>query len=322
MQKIRLPKGSVGRDFVLIQLKVQGQGPFDFMLDSGLTTELITPHLKNVLGIQESGATVTGIAAGGGNTGKLVKLSGASLCCGSFASGNSELPLPPLYAVVSDFPQEHLDPNHDPVEGMLGMEMLQLFDADFDFPKEKLRLWTPGTALSANKGLAQIPAAVLNESGLIGIRIISTSQALAQPMIGIIDCGSSFTIMNWEAANIIGLPRDEKFYRDSPSILGVGVDGRPQKMPTTKIQFTFCGDPYSSGDVLKFSPPPPYWKPWDPVTVGIGDLPVFADLLGDGKTPYKGPAVLVGLDILSQRRVIIEAGSSSRRRRLAVAPSA
>lgn len=321
MQKIRLPKGAVGRDFVLIQLKIQGQGPFNFMLDSGLTTDLITPHLEKILGIQGSGATVTGLAAGGGNTGKLVKLSGASLCCGSFASGNSELPLPTLYAVVSDFPQEHLDPDHDPVEGMLGMEMLQLFDADFDFPKGKLRLWPPGTAVSLNEGLVQIPAAVLNESGLIGIRIISTNQALAQPMVGIIDCGSSFTIVNWAAADMIGLPRDEKFYRDSPSILGMGVDGRPQKMPTTKVQFTFCGDVYSSGEKLQFTPPPPNWKPWDPVTVGIEDLPVFADLLGDGKTPYKGPAVLVGLDILSQRRVIIETGAS-RVRRLAVAPSA
>ena len=38
-----------------------------------------------------------------------------------------EFPLPRLNAVVVDFPQEHLDPSHD-VVGMLGMEMLELFD--------------------------------------------------------------------------------------------------------------------------------------------------------------------------------------------------
>lgn len=59
-------------------------------------------------------------------------LEGASLCCGSFpasAGGRaSELALPPLPAVVIDFPQAHLDPAHD-VVGMLGQDMLQQFDA-------------------------------------------------------------------------------------------------------------------------------------------------------------------------------------------------
>lgn len=32
-------------------------------------------------------------------------------------------------------PQEHLDPALDPIEGMLGMEFLALFDADLDFPR-------------------------------------------------------------------------------------------------------------------------------------------------------------------------------------------
>lgn len=46
--RLRLPKGTVGRDYVLLQLKLGGQGPFDFVVDTGLTAELITPHLKQV----------------------------------------------------------------------------------------------------------------------------------------------------------------------------------------------------------------------------------------------------------------------------------
>lgn len=34
------------------------------------------------------------------------------------------MPIPPLTAVVTDFLQEHMDPEHDPVEGMLGMVRL------------------------------------------------------------------------------------------------------------------------------------------------------------------------------------------------------
>ena len=39
--------------------------------------------------------------------------------------GAEALRLPPLTAVVTDFVQSHLDPAHDPVEGMLGMELLR-----------------------------------------------------------------------------------------------------------------------------------------------------------------------------------------------------
>jgi hypothetical protein len=52
-----------------------------------------------------------------------VQLQGAALCCGAFPGlgGSDRLELPPLNAVVLDFPQSHLDPAHD-VAGMLGQE--------------------------------------------------------------------------------------------------------------------------------------------------------------------------------------------------------
>ena len=74
------------------------------------------------------------------------------------------------------------------VEGMLCIEMLSLFDVGFDFAKGRLRLWAPGTALKA--GLVEIPGAVLNETGLIGIRL--TSPGMKQPVLAFIDCGASF----------------------------------------------------------------------------------------------------------------------------------
>ena len=132
MIRLRLPEQGLGREYVAIQLKVGGQGPYNFMVDSGLTTEMITPHLTEVLKIQVGKNTISGLAAGGGRTSSLVDLDDAALCCGKFAN-DSELKLPKLHAVITDFPQEHIDPNHD-VEGMLGMELLSLFDVDLIFP--------------------------------------------------------------------------------------------------------------------------------------------------------------------------------------------
>eukprot|EP00978_Attheya_sp_CCMP212_P008495 scaffold19934_cov50-Attheya_sp.AAC.3 len=319
MQRLRLPKASLGREFVIVQLKVKGQGPFDFMVDSGLTTEMITPHLQQTLNIgRKKGAPVMrGLSAGGGGSEALVELEGASLCCGKFPKSNADaLNLPLLHAVVTDFPQEHLDPAHD-VEGMLGMEVLDRFDADFDFPAGRLRLWQPGTfaAQAAKAGLVRIPAAVLNETRLIGIRITSPGGS-KQPLVGVIDCGAAFSVVNWAGAELLGLPskKNVEAYRNAPSVFGIGIEGKPQQMPTRDVQFTFCGDPFQdeNGNV-SFDLPSKTWKPWDPVKVGIGDMPVFSELIGDGITPYLGPAAIIGLDVLSQRRVVLEHGEGRAR---------
>lgn len=84
-------------------------------------------------------------------------------------------------------------------------------------------------------------------------------------------------------------------------------------------------DPKTGGFV--FEAAAKEWKPWAPVMAAVGDLPVFSQLLGDGntRTPFKGPAALIGLDVLAQRRVVLEAlppavaRTVGRKRRLFVA---
>ena len=48
------------------------------------------------------------------------------------------------------------------------LQMLSLFDADLDFKSNRVRLWRPGTIaeVAASEGLVEVPAAVLNESGV------------------------------------------------------------------------------------------------------------------------------------------------------------
>jgi len=74
-----------------------------------------------------SSRPMQGLGAGGKTSQtNMVKLLEAILCCGDFPGEQNGLALPPLDAVITIFPQEHIDPNHDPIEGMLGMEMLML----------------------------------------------------------------------------------------------------------------------------------------------------------------------------------------------------
>lgn len=96
-----------------------------------------------------------------------------------------------------------------------------------------------------------------------------------------------------------------------------------QVLPTTSVQFSFVGAPRrADGGGLRFDAPPAGWRPWEPVTAAVGELPVFSLLLGDGSKPYEGPAALLGLDVLSQRRVVVSAGAGrpGRVRQLWVSP--
>ena len=254
---------------------------------------------------------------------KLVQLNNASLCCNS--SGEERLALPTLTAIVTDFPQEHMDPKHDPVEGMLGMELLSMFDVDFDFPKNRLRLWKPGSVREVaeiTERMVAIDAVVVNETGLLGFRAALAptregGEVKTQPYLGLVDCGSSFSVVNWAAASYLGLPpKGDGVYQKNPQVQGMGVDGLPQVLPTYKVQLSYVGEPIQSpsSQLMTFQSPPSKWMPWESVSIAIGDLPVFSQLLGDGRTPYQGPAGIIGLDILTQRRVILETGVGRKRR--------
>lgn len=321
MTRLRLPKNALGEDYVAVQLCFEGgTPPVDVMLDTGLTLEMITPHLQKQLLLTEQSSSFRGLAAGGETQSRVVTLMGASVCD---PPSQKRLQLPELHATVQDFPQEHIDPNHDPVEGMLGQEVLSQYDVDLDFPAGRVRLYKPGSA--PKNDLVEIPAIVINETGLLGFRLRTGPNQ--QPVVAVVDCGSPFSAVNWQAAGFLGLPTNRKdpAYLKSPSIVAVGIDGKPMELPTIKVPFTFAGNAQKiESGKLDFETPPSSWKPWKPVAVAVGDLPVFPQLLGDGVRPYQGPAALIGLDVLAQRRVIIESAGSNanttRQRRIFVRP--
>lgn len=304
MERLKLPKGAAGNDFVAIPVRINGQGPFDFMLDTALTSVIITPQLQQTLGISDDNAMkVEGLAAGGSKgEEKLVMLEGVSL------SEEGDIKLPPLHAVVNGFPEEKIDPKHQ-VDGMLGIETLELFDVDFDFPAGMIRLWPAGTAASVAEeaGMVPIPAAIVNdETYLLAIRITSekSSEKQLQPFLGIVDVGASFSTCNWEAAKLVAeLPKNKIAYIGSPTVMAVGVDNKSIAMPMKEVTLTFLGGASQDEEGrVSFEEPPQEWKPWNKVKIGVGDLPIFSLALGDKDHPFKGPAAIIGLDVLSQSK--------------------
>ena len=305
MKRLKLPKGAAGNDLVAMPIKIDGQGPFDFMLDTALTSETITPELQKTLGMSDDNAMkVEGLAAGGSKgEEKLVMLEGVSL-----SEEGQGVELPPLHAIVTDFPEEKIDPAQK-VDGMVGIETLELFYVDFDFPAGVVRLWPSGTAASVAEeaGMISVPAAIVNdETYLLAIRITSEKslEKKLQPFLGIVDVGASFSTCSWEAAKLLAeLPRNKIAYIGSPTVMAVGVDNKPIPMPMKHVTLTFLGGaPQDEDSKVQFEQPPPEWKPWNKVKVGVGDLPVCSLALGDKDHPFKGPAAIIGLDVLSQRK--------------------
>lgn len=193
---------------------------------------------------------------------------------------------------------------------------------DFDFPAGRLRLWKPHTVerVAKKANLATIEAVVVNETLLLGFRVVSSKApkdtgkgvVTAQPFLGVVDCGASFSVVNWSASQLLGLPaKKDSMLTKSPAVTGMGVDGRPQLLPTTNIELSYVGNQISDGG---FEAPSSDFTPWKKVQMAVGDLPVFSQLLGDGRTPYKGPAGIIGLDILTQRRLILETSNTRQRR--------
>ena len=236
---------------------------------------------------------------------------------------------------------------------------------DFDFPANRIRLYRPGDGAAAAEaaGLAELPAAVLNETGVLGIRATSPAAPALQPFVGILDCGASNSALNWRAAALAGLPpRGDAQYgspgKATPGLAILGVDGKPQAralrwpravhpppglplllrpprcsppprdalppphprpvaqvLPIAPLQLTYAGEASKGpSGALAFDPPAPGWQPWEPVKAAVGELPVFAQLLAQDGKEFTGPAALIGLDVLAQRRVVIGAGVGLRGR--------
>ena len=354
MEKIKLPRLAVGKECVTIPLHIDGLGTYEFMIDSGLTTQMVSPSLLKELTRHQkepqNSKRVTddsdGIAAGG-STGRVKLVDLHNVKVGNELALSSDIP---FQAIVTNFAQENIDRKHN-IKGMVGMEFLNQFDIDLDFPSNKIRFWAPGTAEKEAQrlGMVEVPIAVINDSLLLGTRMTGQKmpvregkkkeqQQQQQPFLGILDTGSTFSAINWEAAKLLGLPPKKSLqYLKPPGIMAVGIDNKPLYIPTKKVKFTYCGNPIIGGQtqedeeetmkvataadaehdnkqqqkqngviVVGFESPSKEWKPWKPVLTGIGDLPLFELVLGTKSNPFKGPAALIGMDIISQRRVILE----------------
>jgi hypothetical protein len=305
--KIELPDGSIGEGYIPVPVKLSNSKGEErlvhFILDSGLTTTMITPDLRKWLDQKEPGGggmTANGFAAGGSSTLDVCPLKGAEV-------GGCGIQLPRMSAVVLDFPQASIeDPRYD-IQGMLGMEFVSQFDLDVDFPAGKIRLWNPGEGVKQAQAdkLVAVPVSLI-PGDILGVRVAAGEGTT--PFLGVVDLGASFTLMNTAAAKLSNLPLTSE--PGKTGIAATGVDGRQTMLASRTTDITLLGfeewnDGSRWGDsaalqkakMLKF----------DGIRTGVGEVAVFEQLLSTPGNPWMGPAGLLGLDIWMKTRIMFGA---------------
>jgi len=302
------PEEVLGKGFELVLLRVGSyEKPLRFLLSTSLPEEVvITPNACGMLG-KKIARTV-------------------DLEAVSFDGG---MPIGDLRGcTVSGFVQAQIADKalKTVIHGMLGLPFLERYDIDLDRVRSEQRFKDAGSAATAaSTGISRIGA--IHSPGIalpgiiVGIPMHAKSSSKTLPLVGIIDTGSMFSTLNWQAAKQLGLakgPKDAKLER-ATKVAGATKTGVAE-MPLVNIQLNIC---HATGEIAckaagltkeEFDAKG-VGNGWSldfknaglqtcvdfgRVNAAIGDAIQFELLRDSAVGEFTGPAALIGQDILSQ----------------------
>lgn len=167
-------------------VRVNGEGPFEFIVDTAASVSAVFPNLRERLALAGVGTRAINGASGTQAFGifrlERIDIDGRS-ARGIAAIGLDGIPGDPVSA------------------GIVGADLLSRFIAEFDLPGGQLRLHDPGTALAGS--WREVPFR------LNGVRFAVLDGELdGRPVTMILDTGARRTIVNWPGAQAAGIARD------------------------------------------------------------------------------------------------------------------
>jgi len=164
-------------DAMVIKARINGKGPFSFVLDTGASKTVISPATLKKLGLKGSGKAVQLVGVAG-------KSMRAEMCMlGELAVGNAKARR--LEVVVH--PIEHL--NREGIVGLLGQDFIDRFNMQFNIAYHTITLTLPSTdqpmaaVLSAHelrvKSVLEDPANLLDGAQSIYMKLQALASAYA-----------------------------------------------------------------------------------------------------------------------------------------------
>ena len=192
---------------MLIQVSIDGQGPFSMIVDTGSSAVVVTPGVARRLAVpMKAAGSVTGAGSGAASL-STTHLADVAIGALHFKNLHSEvLDLSPIQRAIG-FPQ---------LDGIIGYDILRRFRVGVDMDGTRLTLSYPALAVPTSattvgftvdeNGIPEVPGAV---NGVHGLFVIDTGDR------------SSLTLFRRFA-------QANDFYRDAPvrnAITGVGIGG-------------------------------------------------------------------------------------------------
>ncbi len=231
------------RGVPVVDLAINGKGPFAMVLDTGAGLTTVTTALKDELGLLKVGRMAQPVQlAGGAQTVDIYTL-GFVMLAGE--------PAPAPITVILDAPLRRVRE----ARGILGMNVLSRFAVEIDQPGRRLSLHPAGTAPARGADWSLAPMARRADFFIVVEAEIDGVAARAM-----VDTGANETILNAALAEALGI---------TPGAPGVGRAGSG-----------IGGVPSLTGRVAALSVAGATWRDLD---VQAADLPLFAALgLDDG----------------------------------------
>jgi predicted aspartyl protease len=190
--KFRLAGGA--QPLILLPVEVNGEGPFEFILDTGAGTSLLSSELGQKLGLKIIGSK-EGQSAGGAVSVSLAKAS--SLAVGSAKLDNVDVGLVDLSHIGKTVGAK--------IDGDLGYNFLRHFRITLDYRKSEIRLDDPKRFELAGQSVAVTEVAMRLANPSKPLILVDVQANGRGPFQFAIDTGTSTTVITPELAKQLGV---------------------------------------------------------------------------------------------------------------------
>lgn len=177
----------------------------------------------------------------------------------------------------------------DEVMGIIGQDVLARHVVELDIPGQRITLHPAGHVPASERGWAEVPAGRIEGPGFTTVSVRLGDQTVR----AVLDTGARRSFINWAAASAAGLTPQ------TPGLLRAETRGGATQHGFAYDRFHF--DAVALGSLAPAA-----------VELAIGDLPVFGAL-----GMAEEPAMILGLDVLGERRIVLDAAGG----RLLVEPA-
>ena len=254
---------------IVVDVNVNGDGPFDFALDTGASISVIHDGLRKQLALQpDPGRTV--IIHGAVTSGRFPLLSVDRIAVGREGWVNPR---------VASMPGK--TPAGRGIDGILGVDFLQRYAVGFSTRERVIRLYPPELVGSRTyRGWTSVPLEP-EYFGSSGAALYLFEIDIGKQKIpALFDLGAGLNVVNWAAARSLGL---------EPADL-TGDESFSGAIDTTDAVGRFRADKVKTGRVR-----------WRDEEFSVADLEVFETLV-NGDAPY----AILGAGLFKRRDFIID----------------